>query len=114
MLAEKGKKEDLGNYRPDNLSSVPGIAMEIILGGVEKHPKDIAVTGHSQYYFTRGNSFLSNLISFYDKVTHLADQGKPVDLIFLDFSKTFNTVSHRNLLDKMSSPQQDKHVMCDV
>lgn len=66
MLAEKGKKEDLGNYRHVSLTSVPGKAMEIILGSVEKHPKDIAVTGPSQHYFMRGNFCLLNLISFYD------------------------------------------------
>ncbi|KAJ7422682.1 hypothetical protein WISP_36872 [Willisornis vidua] len=44
-------------------------------------------------------------------VTHLADQGKPVDVIFLDFSKVFDTLSHRFLLDKMSSAELDKHVM---
>ncbi|KAJ7417181.1 RNA-directed DNA polymerase from mobile element jockey-like protein [Willisornis vidua] len=109
---KKGKKEDLGNYWPVSLTSVPGKVMEkIILGGIEEHLKDNAVTGHSQHSFRRGKACLSNLISFYDKITHVADQGKPVDVIFLDFSKVFNTVSHWILLDKMSSTQLDKHIM---
>ncbi|KAJ7405129.1 RNA-directed DNA polymerase from mobile element jockey-like protein [Pitangus sulphuratus] len=57
----------------------------------------------SQHGFKRGKSCLSNLISFYDNVTHLADQGKPIDVICLDFSEAFNTVPHRILLDKMPS-----------
>ncbi|KAJ7412859.1 RNA-directed DNA polymerase from mobile element jockey-like protein [Willisornis vidua] len=80
---KKGKKKDLRNYRPVSLTSVPSKVMEkIILGGVEKHLEDNMLIGHSQHGCMRGKSCLSNLISFYDKVTHTADQVKPCDVIF--------------------------------
>ena len=48
-------------------------------GVTEKHLRDNAVIGPSQHGFARGKSCLTNLISFYDKVTQLVDQGKPGD-----------------------------------
>lgn len=53
---------------------------------------------------------LFNIISFYDKITYLADQGKPVDGIFLDFSKAFCTAAC-SIPYKMSNMQLEKYVM---
>lgn len=73
-IFKKGKNEEPGNYRPLSLTSVPGKIMEkVILGDVEKHLRPNAVIGHSQHGFTSGKSCLTNLNSFYSKVTHLVD-----------------------------------------
>jgi len=110
-IFRKGKKEDPGNYTPVSLTSVTGKIMEkFILGVTEKHLRDNAAIGHSQCGFVRGESCLTNFISCYDKVSHLVDQGKPVDVVGLDFSNTFYTISHRILLDKMSSTELDKPI----
>jgi len=42
--------------------------------------------------FMRDSSRLTNVISFDDQVTHLVDEGKTVDIVYLDFSKAYNTL----------------------
>ena len=57
----------------------------------------------SQHGFMPGRSCSMNLIVFMDKVTELIDQGTPVDIFYLDFSKAFDTVPHEKLLKKMEA-----------
>jgi len=92
-IYKKGWKEDPGNYRPLSLTSMPGKIMErFILSALTQHVKDNQGIRPSQHGFMQVRSCLNNLISFYDQVTRLVDEGKAVDFIYLDFSKAFDTV----------------------
>ena len=68
----------------------------------------------SQHGFTNGRSSLTNLISFYNKVTHLVDEGKAVSEVHLDFSKAFDNVPHNILMEKMAAHGLDGHTLCWV
>lgn len=121
---KKVKNKEPINYRTVCLTSVPSKTMtKIILGSLEKYPED-TVIGHSQH-FMREKSCLSNSFSSttgvqgntkYYRIPYLSAPEiftvsfRPCGTS-LDFSKGFDTVSHRILLDKMSRIQLDNHVM---
>ncbi|KAK4826432.1 LOW QUALITY PROTEIN: hypothetical protein QYF61_009129 [Mycteria americana] len=114
-IFKKGQKEDPGNYRPVSLTSVPGKLMEqIILSAITRHVENNQGIKPSQHGFRKGRSCLTNHISFYDKVTRLVDEGKAVDVVYLDCSKAFDTVSHSILLGKLDAHGLDRCTLCWV
>jgi len=84
------------------LTSIPGKVMEqLIQDVIIKQVEEKQVIRSSQHEFIKEKSCLTNLIAFYDGVTGWVDEGRAVDVVYFDFSKASDTVSHNILLGKL-------------
>ena len=111
----KGRKDDLGSYRPISLTLGPGKVMEwIISGAILDQLKVNQGIRPSQHGFMNGRSCLTDLILFCDNVTCLVYEGKAVDVVYLDFSKAFGTVPHNMLVEKLAAHVLYGRTLCWV
>uniref|UniRef100_K7EWB1 Reverse transcriptase domain-containing protein n=1 Tax=Pelodiscus sinensis TaxID=13735 RepID=K7EWB1_PELSI len=72
-----------------------------------KHLEGGKVIGNSQHGFVKNKSCQTNLIAFFDRITSLVNKGEAVDVVYLDFSKAFDTVSHDILINKLGKYNLD-------
>ena len=77
----------------------------IVKDNVVEHFNEYNVIKGSQHGFTRGRSCLTNLLEFFEEVYERihVDEGKPVDVIYLDFAKAFDKVPHKRLAKKLQA-----------
>jgi len=73
---------------------------QLIQEVIIKQEEEKKVIRSSQHGFTKGKSCLTNLTAFYDGMTSWVDEGRTVDVVYLNVSKAFDTVSHNILLGK--------------
>ena len=90
------------NYRPVALTSLLVKVFEKIL---RKHIVDYLdqndLFNPTQHGFRSGRSCLSQLIAHYDKVLSYLEEGKNVDVIYLDFAKAFDKLDFNITLAKI-------------
>jgi hypothetical protein len=98
-----GSKHDVKNYRPISLLSIVSKILErFVHSDLMLKCKELNILPESQHGFLPGRSCLTNLLNTYNTITRLVDGGVSCDMIYLDFSKAFDSVSHTKLIRKLS------------
>ena len=94
----------MGNYRPVQLTLIICKLLEsLIKDAMISHLLDNYVLAPSQHGFLPGKSCLSNLLEYIFDLTKLVGEGKPMDIFYLDFAKSFDKVSHQRLIAKVKA-----------
>ena len=101
-LFKSGSRSRAENYRPISLTSqVCKVLESVIRERLVKHLDKYQLLLESQHGFRKGRSCMTNLLTLVDTVTKNLDEGKDMDIVFLDFAKAFDKVPHGGLIRKL-------------
>lgn len=93
---------DASSYRPISLLCTCAKLLEhIIFKHVSTFLEDECLIGSFQHGFRRGYSTVTQLIQTVHDTAAALDKHNQVDIIFLDFEKAFDGISHHKLLLKL-------------
>ena len=101
-IFKKGSKVSAGNYRPVSLTSVVCKVFEnFIRNAMYSHLVTNNLLSDKQFGFCKGRSCVTQLlVSLHDWLSEL-DKNVPVDVMYLDFRKAFDSVPHKRLVHKL-------------
>lgn len=99
-VPKKGDIHEICNYRPISLLS---LVSKVLEHAVHIHVSDFVKSSlHDlQHGFRQRRSCTTQLVGVFHDVGKALDCGKETDMIYLDFSKAFDSVPHQKLLFKL-------------
>lgn len=74
---------------------------QILLENMLRHMRDEQVIKDRHHGFTKGRSYLTNLVAFCDRGMVSVGKKAATDIIYLDLCKVFGMVSHHILIYKL-------------
>ena len=103
-IYKKGARKQPANYRPVSLTSVLCKLLErVIVENITDHLSKNDLQAAEQHGFTKGKSTSTNLLEALNVWTEALQHNIPVDVVFLDYAKAFDTVPHKRLIRQVQS-----------
>ena len=103
-IYKKGDASQVSNYRP--ISILPAMCRlfeRILADDINFHLHHNRLITDAQYGFVKGRSTELQLLNCSKMWINAIDSNKFVDTVYIDFSKAFDTISHRKLLHKLTN-----------
>ena len=75
----------------------------LVRNAIVDHMTENNLFSTSQHGFIGGKSCITQLLEFMEGITESIDNGKDVDIVYLDFSKALDKVTHRRLIKKLEN-----------
>ena len=103
-LFKGGDRAVVSNYRPVSLTSIISRLFESILcSAMKKHLNANNLISPDQHGFVSGRACVTNLLECQDLTTSAMKNSTSVDVLYTDFAKAFDKVSHLKLLHKVKA-----------
>lgn len=101
-IFKKGDKNNIENYRPIAVLSVPAKLFESIIFKSIYNVVQNQISIY-QHGFMRNRSTVSNLSNITQFISDTLEDRGQVDVVYTDFQKAFDSVSHKILISKLSN-----------
>ena len=103
-IYKKGKRDHPLNYRPISLTSVICKLLEKILRKrIVDHLESNHIFSVHQHGFRSRRSCLTALLEYFEAISKALDENIPIDAIYLDCQKAFDSVPIKRLLVKVKA-----------
>ena len=101
-IYKKGKKYDPSNYRPISITcTLCRVFERIIASTIKKFLYSNNILSLEQFGFLEERSTTTQLLTMLDDFYNELQKNKSIDIIYVDFSKAFDTVPIELLLNKI-------------
>ena len=103
-IFKKGSKQERENHRPISLLRIPSKVLEaIICETVDNHFIGRNISSAHQWAYKQGFSTELLLLYLTERWKEELDNGQVIGVLFIDFKKAFDSISHNILKEKLKN-----------